>query len=376
MVQIVKDFIQINPFTRPARKNYGIKGIVEHYTASNGATAKNIRDYFNGTCIRKKRYASAQYAVDKHEIRQLIPDNEVAYHAHDNSRCYPSELGTNANFSTIGIEMCVEYDGTLHPDTVKNAMRLTAYLLKKYNLPVSRVYRHHDITGKNCPAMWVSNPSEFVKFKQEVQDELTPAKVSTASEKVYVMASGDTLWGISQTTGVSVNDLKKFNPELNVTAIPVGTRINLVQPLSFHAYNPIKLGVVTKDVWTQRNPFFSETGRVKVLKAKNQYKVYGKQGDYYKVGASEWINESYFSITGVYSPAPKLSDVTLKYGDRGEAVKLLQKALNKVHYKCDVDGIFGKGTKDALQRFQIVNVGNPIDGIFAGRTKTILLGKV
>jgi N-acetylmuramoyl-L-alanine amidase len=371
MVQIVKDYVQVNPYTRPGRKNYGIRGIVEHYTASPRATAKNIRDYFNGTCINIKRYAGCQYAVDKHEIRQLIPDNEVAYHAHDNSRCYPKELGTNANFTTIGIEMCIEADGSLHPDTVKNAMKLTAYLLKKYDLPVSRVYRHYDITGKSCPLMWVKNPSEFTQFKKDVEAEMNPVSVASGA-KTYTMESGDTLWGISQSTGVSVEDLKKFNPDLNVTAIPVGTVINLVQPSRFYAYNPVNVGQVTRDVWTQRNPYFSESGRVAVKQAGKSYKVYGKEGEYYKIGANEWINDGYFKIT----PAPSLADVTLKYGDRGEAVKLLQKALNKVYFRCEVDGIFGKDTLDALKRFQIVHVGNPIDGVFAGRTKTILLKKV
>ncbi|MDI5791235.1 hypothetical protein PO124_31045 [Bacillus licheniformis] len=38
-----------------------MKGIVMHWTATPGASALNERNYFNGTCIADKRYASAHY---------------------------------------------------------------------------------------------------------------------------------------------------------------------------------------------------------------------------------------------------------------------------------------------------------------------------
>lgn len=45
----------------------------------------------------------------------------------------------------------------------------------------------------------------------------------------------------------------------------------------------------------------------------------------------------------------------LRYGHRGNSVKSLQKDLNKHGYKVSVDGVFGKGLKSAVIRFQKAN---------------------
>lgn len=62
----------------------------------------------------------------------------------------------------------------------------------------------------------------------------------------------------------------------------------------------------------------------------------------------------------------------LKLGDKGAEVKKLQNALNALNFKCgEVDGVFGKDTLDALERFQSVYV-NPVDGIYGKDTKAAL----
>jgi N-acetylmuramoyl-L-alanine amidase len=171
----VTDLIKFNQYTRSGKKLSAVKGIVLHYTASPKASAKNERDYFNGTCITDKRYASAHLFVDRVEARLAVPLNEVAYHAHDNSRCYPKELDGNANLTTIGVEMCIEADGTIHPDTLTRTVQVVSELCKQFNLTEKNLYRHYDITGKNCPAMWVSKPADFEAFKVNVGNTLKPA---------------------------------------------------------------------------------------------------------------------------------------------------------------------------------------------------------
>ena len=88
MVKVVKNYVKVNKYTRPGLKLSGVKGIVMHWTATPGASALNERNYFNGTCIADKRYASAHYFVDRKEAQLIIPENEVAYHAHDQSLVY------------------------------------------------------------------------------------------------------------------------------------------------------------------------------------------------------------------------------------------------------------------------------------------------
>jgi N-acetylmuramoyl-L-alanine amidase len=184
----IEDFIKINKYSRPNKKLVAVRGIVMHYTANPGASAENHIKYFGETMIQqndefikqgkrnKLRYASAHIFVDKDSARLAIPFNEVAYHANE-SACRipklkastPDYVGGNANLTTIGIEMCIEKDGTLHPETVKRAAAIVAELCKKFRLnPLTDIYRHYDVTHKNCPAPWVANPTAFINFKNEV----------------------------------------------------------------------------------------------------------------------------------------------------------------------------------------------------------------
>jgi N-acetylmuramoyl-L-alanine amidase len=184
---IDNQFVKINSYTRTGAKMGKVKGVVWHYTASPGAPAQNIRNYFNGTCINIKRHAGAHIAVDDNEIIGMIPLNEVAYHAHDRNRCYPSELKPNANLNTIGVEMCVDRNGILTDATFENAVKVGVYLCKQFGFdPMKNFYMHYDVTGKNCPAMWVSKPSEFERFKQEVKERLNPKPEPQVSKQEII----------------------------------------------------------------------------------------------------------------------------------------------------------------------------------------------
>ncbi|NUJ15735.1 N-acetylmuramoyl-L-alanine amidase [Bacillus glycinifermentans] len=203
MVKVVKNYVKVNQYTRPGLKLSGVKGIVMHYTATPGASALNERNYFNGTCIAAERYASAHYFVDRKEAQLIIPENEVAYHAHDGNRCYVSFLKPNANTTAIGVEMCVEKNGKIHSETVQNAAELVADLCKRYSLSTDRIVRHYDVTNKNCPAPWVSDSSQLSSFRKKVGSLLgnktvsktTPDKkpVSSTKKKTtkkYTLPSG------------------------------------------------------------------------------------------------------------------------------------------------------------------------------------------
>jgi hypothetical protein len=47
-----------------------------------------------------------------------------------------------------------------------------------------------------------------------------------------------------------------------------------------------------------------------------------------------------------------LGDRTLRQGDRGGDVRLLQRYLTRAGVKTDIDGVFGKGTKTAVREFE------------------------
>ena len=159
------EYIRINKFSRPGIKNYGIKGIIMHYTANNGGTARNHKDYFNNL---NGVYASAHLFVDDNEAICIIPLDEVAYHANDTVRYNSdgsiykplySQIG-NANYGAIGVEMCLDRNGNITEKTFQNTVKAVKELIAKYpNVTRNKIWRHYDVTGKNCPAPWVAKPS-------------------------------------------------------------------------------------------------------------------------------------------------------------------------------------------------------------------------
>lgn len=186
------EYIRINKFSRPGIKNSGIKGLIMHYTANNGGTARNHKSYFNNL---NGVYASAHLFVDDEEAICIIPLNEVAYHANDIQKYvngqpyYPlrSIIG-NANYSTIGIEMCLDRNGKITEKTFQNTVKAVKELIAKYpNITRNKIWRHYDVTGKNCPAPWVAKPSELERFKDAVFGKTSgsnsAAKPSTPSVK-------------------------------------------------------------------------------------------------------------------------------------------------------------------------------------------------
>ena len=133
------------PINTAARSGYILKPkyITIHNTANTGvgADAENHAIYMQGS--GKNSTASYHYVVDDKEIYRLLPDNEVAWHAGD------GENGTG-NRQSLAIEICENVDGNLLNAT-NNAVELTAYLMKLYNIPLSNVVQHNHWSGKDCP---------------------------------------------------------------------------------------------------------------------------------------------------------------------------------------------------------------------------------
>lgn len=178
----INDYVQVNKYSRPGIKLNGVKGIILHYTANPSATALNHANFFDGSDGGANRYAGCHFFADKKEIRLTVPLSEVCYHANDKPSKV-AKLGKNANFNTIGIEMCIEKDGSIAKEAYANTLKLVIELCKKYKLNESDLYRHYDVTGKICPKPWVDKPSEFTRFKSDVKKGLTPAKKATTKPK-------------------------------------------------------------------------------------------------------------------------------------------------------------------------------------------------
>jgi N-acetylmuramoyl-L-alanine amidase CwlA len=169
MVAWRDDFIRINQYSRPGSSLTAVRKIILHYTANPGASASNHQRYFNNLT---DRYASAHLFVDKIEAICIIPLNEVSYQANDGSYRGVEALKPNANFLSVGVEMCQEPDGSFHPDTVTRAVNVCADLCRKFGLSAGDIVRHYDVTHKYCPGPYVDNAALFTAFKNRVGDVL------------------------------------------------------------------------------------------------------------------------------------------------------------------------------------------------------------
>ncbi len=136
-----------------------VKSITIHETANTGvgADAEAHSDYLNTTSDE----VSWHYTVDDHQIYQHLPDNEEAWHSGDRE----------GNHSSIGIELCVNADGNFD-QTMENAAKLTAFLLKEYDLTIDDVKQHYDFNGKDCP-LTIRQEDRWDEFLSMVQQNLT-----------------------------------------------------------------------------------------------------------------------------------------------------------------------------------------------------------
>jgi len=155
MVKIHKMYLDETARGRPGKKIIP-KGLVIHWTANtkSGSDADNNRNYFNNSGVA----ASAHYIVDDHQIIQCLPENEMGYHV--GAKKYKSracrELSDYPNDCTIGIEICVNQDGEF-TKTMENAVALAAEICKRNGWTTENIWRHYDITGKDCPRFFVDD---------------------------------------------------------------------------------------------------------------------------------------------------------------------------------------------------------------------------
>lgn len=162
--------LPINKYSRSGKALETVKGIVVHYTANPGTTAKQNRDYFAGLAETGETSASSHFVVGlSGEIVQCIPCNEIAY------------ASNNRNKDTISIECCIEDEtGKFNDDTYQSLVKLVTWLMGRYDLNVDDVIRHYDVTGKNCPKYFVENPKAWEQFKTDLVDYI--AKYGIAKE--------------------------------------------------------------------------------------------------------------------------------------------------------------------------------------------------
>lgn len=167
-----------------ARSENSIKYIVIHYTGNNGDTAVNNCKYFQGA----NRNASAHYFVDGGDyVYKSVPVKSVAwsvggfYSQSGGAGSYYKKC-TNAN--SVSVEMC-NCVKSVPDDVFDQTVELTRFLMDKYNVPPSRVIRHWDVNGKECPGRWIGKSNDgWDKFKRVIVGE-EKSKVTEKKEGCF-----------------------------------------------------------------------------------------------------------------------------------------------------------------------------------------------
>ncbi len=188
-MNIEKDFLTVNEYSRPGKKLKCVKAVVMHWTANPNASAKANRDFFESKKTGMSGHGSAHYIVGTDgEIIQCIPEDEIAYHCGssqkdpESGRIYTDEarerFGQYAilcstlspNLCTIGIELCpTDASGHFSDATITSAMKLCADILLRYGLTEKDITTHHDVVGwKDCPRLWTEHPVLFKAFCDSV----------------------------------------------------------------------------------------------------------------------------------------------------------------------------------------------------------------
>lgn len=183
-----------------------IKYIVIHYVGATGSALANVK-YYGSSNVGASAHFYVGHASEEGAVYQSVDPKDCAWHCgHDpGGRYYHPEC---RNDNAIGIELCCHKDS--HRDwyfdsvTVQKAAELTRALMREYNIDVSNVLRHYDVTHKCCPAPFVLNTGAWEAFKNSLKEEnIMPLTVQKLDE-VYVQTIDDPL-----SLGFHIFDAKK-----------------------------------------------------------------------------------------------------------------------------------------------------------------------
>jgi len=161
-IVIKNDYLTPNPFSRPQTSLSQVKGVVIHYTANPGTSAKSNRSYFEGLAEKQTTSVSSHYIIGlEGEILQCIPLTEIAYASNER------------NNDTIAIECChPDETGEFNDETYKSLVTLVANLCIEFDLKEEEIIRHYDVNEKPCPLYYVEHVDAWTKLKADVTEEM------------------------------------------------------------------------------------------------------------------------------------------------------------------------------------------------------------
>lgn len=165
-----------------AKEKYGIKCPysmkVEYITVhdtGNLAPATNEIQYM----ITNNNKVSFHIAVDEKEVIQGLPLDRNSWSCGDGGNGAGNRKG-------ISVEICrpLHEDGFLYEQAEENAVYVVARLLHQFRLPIERLKKHQDWSGKMCPNRILTN-HKWENFRYRVKwvlDEIKKGNIEAPLE--------------------------------------------------------------------------------------------------------------------------------------------------------------------------------------------------
>lgn len=207
--------------------------LVLHYTAStrsNTGQAKAIADMFASSNTK----ASADFICDDNDIVQYNPDptkkycwavggskysvltNSLAakfYGKAKNQNCISIEIvSSKKNSKSLNAN---DKDWYFSDKALNNALKLTVYLMKLYNIDANHVITHNMVTGKLCPSNWsidekaLDNYKNFIKDVKKSLNKSSSSTSNTTSKSTTSSTSKTTYPGVFPTDTIKRNSNSK-----------------------------------------------------------------------------------------------------------------------------------------------------------------------
>lgn len=263
--------------------------IVVHNTA-NDAPAVNEINYMKSN----DKETSFHFAVDDKEIIQAIPLTRNSWNAGDGRTGIGNRQG-------ISIEICYSKSGgSKFVASEKLAVKLIAYLLKKYGWKVSKVTKHQDYSGKYCPHRTLD--LGWTRFIKMIELELNPPVVPPEppeEPEEYPFQVGATVYPLEDTNLIKTAGYADATPLLikkGATCI-VG---------KYHKVNGLymalmdKNGVYYSSAWTKEfgkfslvSPYMEENTQLKkdIVTLNNNITKLGEEIEQLKKDVQGWIDK-------------------------------------------------------------------------------------
>lgn len=394
-----------------------VRGIVNHWVANKLSTAKNNINYWKNQST----------GVQAHEVIDLngdlylaVPHNVMCYQV--GSKVYTKKalqkLSSYPNNCVVGLEWThIDDKGTPTDATYETGVRRNAELCKEFNLTTDDIWLHWEVVGwKDCHRWFVADMAvRWYKFLKDVDVELARLKGTKPSTSVSrppvqnndihlvenlergdsgsavtelqkqlkklgfeVVGTADGEFG--KNTEKAVMDFQKKNGLTADGVVGMNTRRELEEAID---------ELEGKKVWyrVRRDPKDSKTQLV-ALRDKEDALAYAKKNKAYLLEDDKVIYTPLVLVPKepakpvVTKPAPakkvtyKLPNkvVTKATKNTKAEVKEIQKALNKLGFKCGAeDGIYGSAVSDAVMRFQSMFGSLKDDGKYGPATRKVML---